>query len=379
MAEALDAEASRRLRGRYPGLAGRVYLNSNSTGLVPQGAERVLRDYWRVLASWRDETWESFFSVLQEYADDVARLLGAPPGSVVTDLNLSTLLGRVASSFDYPPSRNRVVVTDQEFPTVPALWQGFTRYGARLDVVAGKGADFDVEALVSAIDERTRLVCVTHGSYSTGAVLDLRPIVERAHAVGAHVAVDAYQTVGTVPLDVTRLGVDFLLGGAQKWLCGVSTAFLYIRPDLLPGLTPAATGWLAGESPLGFGNADAPAADARRFRAGTPLPLGVMLSTPGLAAVAELGVERVRAHSLACTDRIIERADRMGVEVVTPRAVPRRGGVVCLSFPADDEVSRSLTADGFVCSWRGALRIGPHFYNTLDEVDRFMDALEERL
>ncbi len=366
-------------RERFPGLADRVYLNSNSTGLVPDEVEGVLHGYWRTLSSWRDDMWDRFFAATQDYADAVAGFIGAPPGSVVTDLNLSTLLARVASSFTYEAPRNKIVLTDLEFPTVTALWHGFSRYGARVEVVAGKGPDFDEDALVAAVDERTRLVCVSHGSYSTGAVLDLAPIVERAHAVGAHVVVDAYQTVGTVPLDVTALGVDFVLGGAQKWLCGVSTAFLYVRPDLLETLEPAVTGWLAKEAPFSSGPTDGWFGDARRFRAGTPVPLGAMMSAPGLRLLADVGAERVRAHSLACTGRIIERADRLGLAVLTPRPAERRGGVVCLAFPGGQQAVESLVADGLVCSWRGSLRVGPHFYNSMNEVDRFMDALGERL
>ncbi|MEV7676590.1 aminotransferase class V-fold PLP-dependent enzyme [Streptomyces sp. NPDC088752] len=366
-------------RERFPGLADRVYLNSNSTGLVPSEVEEVLHGYWRTLSSWQDDVWDSFFATTQDYATAVAGFIGAPPGSVVTDLNLSTLLARVASSFTYEAPRDRIVVTDLEFPTVTALWHGFSKYGARIDVVAGRGPDFDEDALVGAVGERTKLVCVSHGSYSTGAMLDLAPIVEQAHAVGAYVVVDAYQTVGTVPLDVTALGVDFVLGGAQKWLCGMSTAFLYVRPDLLETLQPAVTGWLAKEAPFSSGLASEWFGDARRFRAGTPLPLGPMMSAPGLRLLTDIGVERIRAHSLACTNRIIERADQLGLKVLTPRPAERRGGVVCLALPGGQQVVESLVADGLVCSWRGSLRVGPHFYNSMDEVDRFMDALRERL
>ncbi|MET8052511.1 aminotransferase class V-fold PLP-dependent enzyme [Streptosporangium sp. NPDC005286] len=365
----------RSLRAEFPLLDTCVYLNSNSTGAVPRGVEEVLRHYWRTLTRWRDEVWGDWLEQTSAYTDALAVFLGAPPGSVVTDVNLSTLLARIGTCLDFGGPRSKVVTTGLEFPTVPLIWQGFARYGAELEIV-GSGPGFDEAALEAAIDERTRCVCVSHGSYSTGALLDLRRIVARAHSVGAYVIVDAYQTVGTVPLDVTELGADFVLGGAHKWMCGAATAFLYVRPDLIADLRPAATGWLAGADPTSFRSPVVLAGDARRLASGTPVPLGPMMSRIGLDLLSGIGVETIRGHSLACTGRVLERADAAGIEVVTPREPHRRGGVVCLRFDGDERVSRSLVDRGMVCSWRGSLRVAPHIYNTIAEVDAFMDAVE---
>ncbi|WP_214110185.1 aminotransferase class V-fold PLP-dependent enzyme [Acrocarpospora catenulata] len=362
------------LRAEFPLLDTCLYLNSNSTGAIPRGVETVLNRYWQTLTAWRDEVWDGWLDQTRAYTHALGRFIGAPPGSIVTDLNLSTLLARVATCLDFDDRRDKVITSDLEFPTVPLLWRGFTRYGAVLDVV--RLTNHDVSALVDAIDERTRCVCLSHGAYATGAVLDLAPVIARAHEVGAYVIVDAYQTVGAVPIDVTALGVDFLLGGAHKWMCGAATAFLYVRPDLLPELRPAATGWLAGEDPTSFGPATTLASDARRLAGGTPLPLGPMISRVGLDLLTLVGIEEIRRHSLACTGRILERADELGLEVLTPRDPDRRGGVVSLRFPGAERVKKALAARGVVCSWRGALRVAPHIYNTLGEVDAFMDALE---
>ncbi|MBO4272164.1 aminotransferase class V-fold PLP-dependent enzyme [Microbispora triticiradicis] len=371
-----DIERLASLRAEFPVLSTCVYLNSNSTGAVPRGVEDVLGRYWRTLAAWRDEEWSGWLDEMSGYTETLARFIGAPPGAVVTDVNLSTLLARVATCLDFEAPRDRVVTTDLEFPTVPFLWRGFARYGAVLEVVGSGGPDFDQDALEAAIDERTVCVCVSHGSYSTGAVLDLRRIVDRAHSVGAYVVVDAYQTVGVLPVDVTALGVDFLLGGAHKWMCGAGTAFLYVRPDIVPNLRPAATGWFAGEDPTSFTPPAGWAAGARRLAGGTPVPVGPMMSRVGLDLLSGLGAQAIRRHSLICTDRVIERADAAGIEVVTPRDRSRRGGVVCLRFPGDRQVREALVRRDMVCSWRGSLRVAPHFYTTLEEVDAFMDALE---
>jgi len=364
------------IRAEFPLVEDCVYLNSNSTGAVPRAAEDVLHEYWATLRRWRDDVWEGWLEGLRAYADEVAAFIAAPPGSVVTDANVSTLLGRIASCFDFRAPRNRVVTTDLEFPTVPFLWRSFARYGAALDVVGSGGPGFDEDALEKRIDERTLLVCVPHASYATGAVIDLARVVARAHEVGAVVVVDAFQTIGVVPFDVTAAGADFVLGGSHKWLCGVGTAFLYVRPALLPTLQPAATGWLAGDDPLTFMPSTGWAADARRFAGGTPFPLTALVSRVGLDLLAGVGIGAIREHSLLCTDRILRRAAEAGMPVVSPTAPTRRGGVVCIGVPDGENVKRRLADRKMICSWRGSLRIAPHVYNTVDEVDAFMDALE---
>ncbi|MGW4499050.1 aminotransferase class V-fold PLP-dependent enzyme [Micromonospora sp. NPDC004336] len=375
----LDAATHAALRAEFPLLQTCVYLSNNSTGAVPRGAERVLRDYWETLRTWRDDVWQGWHTGLDRYADSVAALIGAPAGSVVTDANLSALLARVASCFDYRPPRDRVVTTDLEYPTVPFVFRAFGRYGARLDVVGGGGPRLDQDALEASLDERTLLVCVSHASFTSGATVDLARLVARAHEVGALVVVDAFQTVGVVPLDVTALGVDVVLGGAHKWLCGVGTAFLYVRPDLVPELAPAATGWQAGDRALTFLPSTGWAPGARRFAGGTPYPLTSLVSQVGLDLLAGIGTEAIRRHSLALTQRVLDRAAEAGIPVVSPTAPHRRGGVVCLHVPDGEAVKRRLAARDLICSWRGYLRVGPHVYNTLDEVDAFMDALGKEL
>ncbi|NOK34542.1 aminotransferase class V-fold PLP-dependent enzyme [Corallococcus exercitus] len=365
------------LRAEYPLLQTCTYLNSNSTGALPRAAEGVLAQYWNTMRAWRDDTWDTWLSQMQAYADGVAGLIGAPAGSVALDTNLSAHLSRLASCLEFTGERRRVIVTDLEFPTVPFIWKGFARYGAELVVVPSKDGRVDEAALEAAIDARTRIVCVSHGAFATGAVLDVARIAKAAHAAGALIATDAYQTVGAVPVDVRQLDVDFLLGGAHKWLGGSEAAFMYVRPGLLPTLRPAATGWLAGASPLGFKETADYAPDARRMMGGTPAPLMVLLSRPGLELLKGVGMEAVRAHSLRLTDRVMARADEAGLHVVTPREPHRRGGVVALRFQGDAQVTQRLVARGFICSHRGSLRAAPHFYNTPEEVDAFMDALIE--
>ncbi|WP_394830920.1 aminotransferase class V-fold PLP-dependent enzyme [Pendulispora rubella] len=373
-----------RLRAQFPILERCLYLNSNSTGLTPRGVQEVLSNYWDSLDDWRDDTWETWWREIHHYADDVAAFLGAPAGSVLCDVNVATLLGRFAAALEYDSGRNRIVTSDLEFPTAELLFRGLHRLGADTVVVASRdGYSIDEEAVVRAIDERTRLVFLSLATSNTGARLALAPIVERARSVGALVALDAYAALGVVPLDVTELGVDALFGGASKWLCGpYHAAFMYLRPALAASLEPLTPGWMASRNPLTFRTQTELAEGTRRFAGGTPLVLPLLMARVGFELMRSFGISRVREISLAHTQRIIDHADAAGLTVTTPRPPERRAGIVSLRFEGDEEVVRELGhlqgERQMVCSYRCGVRIGPHAFNTEGEIDTFMKALTER-
>ncbi len=209
------------VRAEFPLLETCTYLNSNSTGAFPRGMDAVLQRYGQTLMRWRDEAWEQWWAEWLGYMDAIASFINAPPGSVVTDTNLTTLLGRLATCFDFKGERHRIVLTDLEFPTVPFMWRGFGRYGAETVVVPTENGRVDEERLCAAIDERTLLVSISHANFSTGAMVDLAQVVSPGAPVGAKVVADAYQSVGVVPLDVKRAGRGLPAGwGAQVdvWL-----------------------------------------------------------------------------------------------------------------------------------------------------------------
>ena len=293
-----------RVRAEFPLLAGCVYLNNNSTGAIPRAVAGVLVAYWETLAHWRDEVWEGWWRELHAYADAIAVFIGAPSGTVWNDVNLSSLLGRLLGAIDFA-QRPEIITTELEFPTVPFLLRAQEKRGAIVRVVPVQaGQHVDEEELLAAIGERTRLVCLSHASYETGALLDVAAVVRRAHDLGAWVAVDAYQSVGVVPVDVGALDVDFLLGGAHKWLCGsTESAFLYVHPRLLSRLEPTATGWMATRDPLSFGPAREYSDTARRFASGTPAVLPALVSQVGLRLLARdrRGVHPrgIAAHDIA--------------------------------------------------------------------------------
>jgi selenocysteine lyase/cysteine desulfurase len=376
-----DAQARfRDLREHFPVLEQAVYLNSCSTGAYPAGMRAVLAAHWETLRAWRDDVWERWLADLSHFHRTLAAFLGAPVGSVLTDTNASVLLSRVLGSLDFGGERRRLVVSSLDFPTVEWIARALARRGAEVVVVpaTSDGRAVDEERLHAAITEQTLAVCVSHVTFSTSSMLDVPALVRRAREQGALVALDGYQSVGVLPVDVTELGVDLLVGGGKKWLCGApDLGFLYVKPALTDRLEPVHTGWFAGEAPLRFERVERFAPDARRFGSGTPAILPAQLSQVGLDLVASAGLHAIRAASLALTGRLLAWAREHGVRSLTPEEPHRRGGAITLAFDGSDAAARELLARRFVVSHRGGLRISPHFYNTEDEIAAFLDALTD--
>lgn len=365
----------------FPLLRGAVYLNNAAHGALPASAEDVMRRYWEDLSQFRDAFFERWWDEMHRYREALAALIGGAPGTVVTGTNLSTFLGQIMSCASLKGRRRRVVTTDLHFPTVDVTLRAMEARGFEVRRVASAdGVSSDVGALLDALDDTVYAVCVPHASASAGALLPLGAVGKKAREVGALSVVDAYQTVGCVPIDVKAASVDFLISGAHKWQCGgFACAWMYVRPELSAQLSPIPTGWMAGEDPLTFADQPGLATDARRFMTGTPDLLPAMLSRPGLAWLGEVGVGAIRDKSLTLTGRLMARADELGLCVATPRADDARASIVSLRFAGDRAATTWLKERGFIVSYRQGLRISPHYYNDLREVDACMDALGAHL
>jgi kynureninase len=246
--------------------------------------------------------------------------------------------------------------------------------GARIvEVPSDDGITIDTQRMVDAIDDQTLLVPISHVLFKSAYIQDVRPIVEKAHRVGALVVLDCYQSAGTVPFSVKDLDVDFATGGSVKWLCGGPGAgYLYVRPELRETLEPKVTGWMAHRAPFAFepGEVDY-ASGIQRFLHGSPAIPTLYAAESGYDLVNEIGVERIRAKSLRQTTRLIELADERGWRVHSPRRAEQRGGSVILDVPRADAVTRELEARHVLVDYRpgAGIRLGPHFFNTDDEVD----------
>ena len=364
-------------RDRFPILRDCTYLINHSLAAMPAAVEDRLLEYarmWRErgIRSWGEGWWDMPVTV----GDQVGRIVGAPPGSTVMHQNVTVAEAVVLSALDFRGTRNRIVFEAGLFPSVRYLQQAAARWGAEIVVCE------DADGVVQAIDERTLLVPVSHVLYKTGEIQPVERIAARARELGALVCLDAYQSVGAVPLDVRALGVEFAVGGSVKWLCGGPGAgWLYVRPDVADRLEPAFAGWQAHARPFAFEPDMAYADGAARFLTGTPNVPALYAATAGYDIVEEVGVDRIRENSMRQTALLVDLIDDAGFELVSPREPERRGGSVVFLVPEFEAVHRELSERAVICDYRPdvGVRFGPHFFTTDDELRFAIGQLREIL
>jgi kynureninase len=358
------------------------YFISNSLGAMPNRAREYtaqFNDIWadRGVRAWEEKWW----LLAREVGDKIACLMNAEPDSVSMHPNVTSAQAVVLSCFDFGNRRNKVVMTDMEFPSTLYLYGSWLQDRGRLEIVeCPDGVTVPLKKLLEAIDEDTLLVPISSVLFRSSCITEAKAIVDKAHAVGAMVLLDVYHSVGIVPLDVQHLGVDFAAGGCLKWLCGGPGAcFLYVRPDLISQLEPRFTGWLAHENPFMFRtNRIQYTTGAYKFQNGTTVIPALYTCQAGLDIVAEIGMSRIRARSLEMTSRLLQVATERGWSTITPIAAERRGGTVVLAIPQAEAVAGELVARDFLVDYRpgGGIRVSPHFYNTDDEIDDLISEIE---
>ena len=360
-------------RSEFPILEHTTYLINHSLGAMPAKAEERVVEYartWRErgIRAWGEGWWDLPLTV----GDQIGRIVGASPGSTVMHQNVAIAEAVVLSCFQPAPDRNRVVYERGNFPSVRYLYQA----QRDLEVVVCE----DDDEIVESIDERTLLVPISHVLFKSSEIQDVERIVQRAHEVGAYVLLDAYQSAGIVPLDVTALNVDFAVGGSVKWLCGgPGNGWLYVRPDLAERLEPAYTGWQAHEEPFAFEEEMRYATGGARFLTGTPNVPALYAATAGYDLIEEIGVERIRANSLRQTDRLIELAEAAGFGIASPLAPERRGGTVTVYVDEFPAVHKELSERQILCDFRpgAGIRIGPHYFTSDAELERVIEQIGE--
>jgi kynureninase len=370
-------------RAEFPILERAVYMISNSLGAMPRGAAESLAEYARTWATRGVRAWEErWWEMGGEVGDKVGRIIGAPAGSVSMHENVTTAIMVALSCVAPRHGRNRIVCLAADFPSTIYLYRAQEALGFELCVVpAEQDLTVRTERILEAIDGRTAVVALSHVLFKTSTIVDAAPIVARAHEAGAVVILDGYQSAGIIPVDVAALGVDFMAGGCLKWLCGgPGTAFLYTNPGLRSTLQPRFTGWFAHRAPFTFDIGPLePRGDAMRMMNGTPSIPAYYAAIPGLEIIASVGVDRIRAKSRQMTARVFELADLYGIPSIASRDPERLAGTVAVNPPDALQVSRALKARDFVVDFRPGvgIRVSPHFYNTMDEIDRLMGEMAQ--
>jgi kynureninase len=382
---ALMADELLRYRSEFPILDKTTYLISNSLGAMPRGVYDAMKGYADTWATRGVRAWEErWWMLASEVGDELGALMNAAKGSVSTHQNVTTCQSVVASCFDFSGKRNKVVYSDMNFPSVMYFWEAHQAYGARVHMVkTDDGITVPTQRLLDAIDEETQLVPISHVIFRSSYINDAAAIIEKAHKVGALVVLDTFQSLGTVPIDVTKLNVDFACGGVLKWLCGgPGVAYLYVRPDLGNKLLPKFTGWTAHADPFAFEiGPNRYTEPPYRFMNGTPHIPALEAARPGLKIIEEVGVEKIRQKSKRQTSKLMKMAEERGWRVNTPRDPEQRGGTVSIDMPDSKEVCRELLQRDILVDWRpkAGVRMSPHFYNTDAELETAISAVEEIL
>jgi kynureninase len=372
-----------RYRSEFPILERTNYMISNSLGAMPRGVYDAMKGYADIWATRGVRAWEErWWMLAAEVGDEIGALMNAPRGSVSTHQNVTTCQAIIASCLDFTGKRNKVVYSDMNFPSVMYFWEA--QRGVQVQMIkTDDGVTIPTERLLDAIDEQTRLVPVSHVIFRSSFIQDAKAIIDKAHKVGAYVLLDTFQSLGSVPVDVQALNVDFVCGGVLKWLCGgPGVAYLYVRPDLGKTLEPRFTGWHAHEKPFNFEPGSIRYTDPPyRFMNGTLHIPALEAARPGLKIIAEVGVEQIRQKSRRQTARLIELADQRGWRVNTPRNPDQRGGTVSIDMPDSQQVCAELLKREVLVDFRpkAGVRFSPHFYNKDEELDAAISSVEEIL
>jgi kynureninase len=372
-------------RAEFPILERTNYLVSNSLGAMPRGVPDRLAEYVDLWAEQGVKAWtQGWWDMPVEVGNEIAPLIGAGPGEVVMFPNVTLAQAAVISALDYTPPRDTIVMTELDFPSVRYVYERLAkRLGARIVVVPSEdGISIDLDRLLEAIDERTRLVAISHVPFRSAYVMQATPIARKAHDVGALTSFDAFHSVGVMPVDVKTCGTDFLTGGVLKWLCGgPGGCFLYVSPDVAQRLAPAITGWQAHARPFGFEPEMEYAENAFRWLNGTPVIPALYAAIEGPRIVRRAGIERIREKSVRQTSRLIELADSRGYNVNAPRDPERRGGTVAFDVPHAYEVAQYLLANRVLVDYRpgAGVRIAPHFYTSDAEIEDAVSMIDVAL
>jgi kynureninase len=372
-----------RFRAEFPILGRSTYLVSNSLGAMPRAVPERLAAYAAEWAEWGVRAWaRGWWQMPLAVGDAIAPLIGAAKDEVAMAPTVTLAQAAILSAMDFRGSRDTVVMTELDFPSVRyAIEQLAPRLGARVVVVPSEdGIGIDQERLHAAIDDRTALVAVSHVLFRSAYVIDAERLCAHAHAAGAVVSLDAYHSVGVIPVDVKRSGVDFLSGGVLKWLCGgPGGCFIYASPAASERFAPALTGWQAHRRPFGFEGTMDWADGAQRWLGGTPVVPALYAAMEGPRIVREAGMAAIREKSVRQTSRLVALADERGYRVHAPRDPARRGGTVALDVPHAGEVAQALLHRDVVIDYRpgAGIRVAPHFYTNDQELEAVIGEIED--
>ncbi len=367
-----------RLRSLFPVLERKTYMNSCSYGALARPVREAFRQYLESREQHGSD-WDWWVAKNEDIRQAMATFLGATTDEIAITASASAGINALASSLDFHGTRNKVVISDFEFPTNGQIWYAQGIRGAEVVRVPATDGYIPLENFAAVIDETTLLVAVTNVCYRNGARLDIAGIAELAHRNGALILVDGYQSLGSIQFDVASTDVDFLVGGNLKYLLGTAgIGFLYARQSLIGSLSPTVTGWFAQEDIGAMDHtAHRPASNARRFEAGTPPVPNCYAAEAGIRLLLDIGMLPIEERIRRLAGAVIGRARDAGYRLVTPVEPERHAAMVNIACTDAEKMVAALSEQQVVTSCRdGALRISLHFYNNDQDIDHLFSELD---
>jgi selenocysteine lyase/cysteine desulfurase len=367
------------IRDRFPLLQRAVYTNSCSQGAL---SNEVRDAYERYLKDWDEKgaPWDLWVELADAARTRFARLLNASTDEIAVTTSVSAGVSSLISGLRHPDGRSKIVVSDFEFPTIGQIMHAQEVRGAKVEhVPASPDATIPLDRLAEAIDEETALVAMTYVCFRNGSKSDVEAVIDLAHRAGAYVLLDSFQAVGAIPIDVRRLGVDFVAGGNLKYLLGsAGLGFLYCRADLVANIIPTHTGWFADEDIFAMDIHDySPSPTASRFESGTPPVPSIYAGVAGMDLMDEIGIEETERHVAGLTAVLIDGLDRIGAKMVTPRDPAKRGPMIAVACKDAPAMVAALADDRILTTSRdGNLRLSWHCYNSFEDVEAVVAGLD---
>lgn len=330
--------------------------------------------------------WEQWVQEVYLAKVEFAKLINASPDEIAITTSVSEAVSSIAGALDYSGSRNKVVVTDAEFPTVNYVWLANQKSGAKVDFIAvNDNHEIELSEYERYIDETTLITSVTQVYYLNGFKQDLKAISDIAHRKGSLLLADCYQGLGTEPVDVKAMNIDILTSGNLKYLFGIpGVAFLYVNKDLVSKLKPTVTGWFGQDNPFLFQSRYLDwASDTRRFETGTPPIMTSYAAREGLAIINEVGVDRIKDRIDMLSEYALELCLERDLDLVSPLNVNRKGGTTAIKVSHimdSHELEHDLRVKNIIASARGEyIRVAPHFYNKKEELKIVFDEIKRIL
>ncbi|MCP4724585.1 MAG: aminotransferase class V-fold PLP-dependent enzyme [bacterium] len=369
------------IRKEFPILEDKVYMNSCSLGALSKRSRQYVIDYLDLWDKMGASAWyEKWMGAIGEVKSMFAAVLGADESEIALGQHISGLLSSLGSCCDFK-DRNGIVITDMDFPTSNYQWLAKKDLGADVSIIESDDRIYIPESeFERTIDNNTAIVSTSHVFFLSGYIQDIAKINAYARDKSALCVIDAYQSVGQVPVNVKEMNIDVLLGGGLKWLLGGSgITFMYIKKELIKSLKPTITGWFGVKDQFNFGQTDFTYHDdARRFETGTPPVAAVVAAKGGLELVLEIGLENIWKMTKEITEELIHHLKKAGIKLRIPESSSERSAIVMAVHPDPAPVVRALAERNIIVDYRkDCIRISPYFYNNSEDVENFVKNLKE--